>query len=189
VEAPALLGSVGHGGTIQDIEKYLCRLYGCSSNDEHDPDVDTCRHRLFLKAKKALEFLPPTKDALDLHLQRANYQAKIWINAGDASYKAEDPIATGAWEEVTGNMTPFGSGSPLFHRLAYSLCLATVRQSAARQDVLVTKANKCACMRVAVKPRTVPIPLQTLINYCIRYIICLRPTGFSNVPFVTVIFN
>ena len=40
------------------------------------------RYSLFVKAKKTLEILQPTTDALELHIARANYQAGIWIRAG-----------------------------------------------------------------------------------------------------------
>ena len=36
---------------------------------------------MFLKGKKTLEILPPTKDALELHVIRANSQANVWLRA------------------------------------------------------------------------------------------------------------
>ena len=32
-----------------------------------------------MKAKRDLNVLPPTHGALELHITRANYQAKIWL--------------------------------------------------------------------------------------------------------------
>ena len=39
--------------------------------------IDDARHSLFLKAKRDLDVLPPTHGSLELHITRANYQAKI----------------------------------------------------------------------------------------------------------------
>ena len=35
------------------------------------------KHSLFVKAKPDLDVLPPTHGTLELHITRANYQAKI----------------------------------------------------------------------------------------------------------------
>ena len=56
------------------------------------PSIDVCRNRLFLKARKSLELLPPTKDALALHLKRAAHQAMIWMKAADADFRAKGSI-------------------------------------------------------------------------------------------------
>ena len=37
--------------------------------------------RLFVKAKRDLDVLPPTHGALELHITNANNQAKIWLQA------------------------------------------------------------------------------------------------------------
>ena len=39
--------------------------------------------QLFGKPKKGLEMLPPTKDALELRVICANYQANIWLQANN----------------------------------------------------------------------------------------------------------
>ena len=83
-ECPELLDGVGRDGNSGGIEWYLCRLYGCSEGT-HDLDIDVCRYRLFMKARKALDLLPPTKDALQLQLACCNEQAKIWISADDSN--------------------------------------------------------------------------------------------------------
>ena len=43
--------------------------------------IDDARHSLFVKAKRDLEVLPPNHGAFELHITRANYQAKIWPQA------------------------------------------------------------------------------------------------------------
>ena len=97
---------VGRDGNSEGIEQYLCRLYGCleqqynlhrycsttCSKEVHDPDIDVCRYRLFMKARKALDLLPPPRDALQLQLAHCNEQAKVWIFADDATFTAQDPL-------------------------------------------------------------------------------------------------
>ena len=58
-ECPELLEGVGRDGNSEGVERYLCKLYGCFEG-AHDPDIDVCRYRLFIKARKALDLLPPT---------------------------------------------------------------------------------------------------------------------------------
>ena len=70
-EYPELLEGVGRDGNSEGVEQYLCRVYGCSK-EAHDLDIDIYRYRLFMKARKALDLLPPTKDALQLHLACCN---------------------------------------------------------------------------------------------------------------------
>ena len=68
----------------------------------HEDSVDDARHLLFDKAKRTLEMLPPTTDALKLHIARANYQAGIWIRADVAIIDIEvRPVDTNAWQEGT----------------------------------------------------------------------------------------
>ena len=69
------MATVGNDSGTSDIETFLCGLHGCCAKDKHALDIDICRNRLFMKANKSLEMLPPTKDALELHTKRALYQA------------------------------------------------------------------------------------------------------------------
>ena len=73
---PDLLHSVGRDGSLHLVEEFVCRLY--NAPDPHG-GIDKACHDMFVKGKKALEMLPPTKDALELHCSRSNYQAKIWL--------------------------------------------------------------------------------------------------------------
>ena len=96
---------VGHDGNSEGVERYLCRLYGCSEG-AHDPDIDVCRYRLFMKARKALDLLPPTRDALQLHLASCNEQAKIRISADDPTFTAQDPLRSGGWKNDGDGLKP-----------------------------------------------------------------------------------
>lgn len=74
LQHPELLHGVGRDGPLSDVEEFVCLLY---KSPHSSSGVDRARHDLFQKGKKALEMLPPTSDALELHMSRANYQAKV----------------------------------------------------------------------------------------------------------------
>ena len=60
---PLLVAGIGGDGELAPIEQFVCHLYGRPEQSS----VDQARLHLFCKAKKGLEMLPPTKDALELH--------------------------------------------------------------------------------------------------------------------------
>ena len=74
-----LLRSVGRGINKDEIEEFICNLYGSTFELAEQPSVDSLGFNLFSKARKGLELhvLPPTKDVLDLHSKRAEFLAKI----------------------------------------------------------------------------------------------------------------
>ena len=74
---PHLVQGIGRHGELAPIGQFVCHLYG--TPEQHT--VDNARLQLFGKGKLGLEMLPPTRDALELHTARANYQAKIWLQA------------------------------------------------------------------------------------------------------------
>ena len=60
-------------------------------------------HSLFVKAKHDLDVLPPTHGALELHITRANYQAKIWFQAVRVKMDLENKLTESIdlWQEDT----------------------------------------------------------------------------------------
>ena len=102
VEKPNLLSGIGRDGLIDMAEEYVCHLYGVP-----DPTMgcDKGRHDLFVKGKKDLDKLPPTKDALHLHCKRANYQAKIWLHANLPQMNIESPYACEGWKNSPSGIT------------------------------------------------------------------------------------
>ena len=73
IKYPYLLTWVGRNGNVNDAEKFVCFLYGIVEKDVRG--IDDARHSHFVKEKRGLEMLPPTHDALELHIVKANYQA------------------------------------------------------------------------------------------------------------------
>lgn len=109
LQYPELLHGVGRDGTSTDAEQFVCRVYKA-------PDVfkgcNIARLELFQRGKKALDMLPPTSDALELHIKRANFQAKVWMQADTAMMDLADPTSTGAWKEVNGELEKVWTRKP-----------------------------------------------------------------------------
>ena len=67
---------------FQELEEYVCRLYGCRLRN-----IDDARHNIFEKKINKdgkvidMALLPPCQSSLKLHSQRANVIAKIWNSA------------------------------------------------------------------------------------------------------------
>ena len=93
---PLLVKGISRDGDLTPIEQFLCYLHGTPEQ----PTVNHVRLQLFGKAKKGLEILPPTIDALELHTERANYhEAKIWLKTHQEHIGVPSPIDTAAWKE------------------------------------------------------------------------------------------
>ncbi len=103
--------------------------------------VDRARHDLFQKGKEALEKLPPTNDALELYMSRANYQAKVWLQANKADVVVPDPEETGGWQATDSRLEVVWLRKPSVP----SSCLEVVR--------LLVDANASAAHKLAVATR------------------------------------
>jgi len=89
---PFLVSGVGHDGEIAPTEEFVRHLYGTPK----EQTINHTRLQLFGKAKKGLEMLPPTRDALDRHAIRANYQTNIWLQANKEHIDVPPVVATNA---------------------------------------------------------------------------------------------
>jgi hypothetical protein len=93
------LAGVGHDGNLLGVQKFLCLLYKAP----HPADnVNLARYNIFIKGQKALECLPPTMDSMELHFERSNHQAKIWIQANKCDPDVGNPQDTQGWTLVDG---------------------------------------------------------------------------------------
>ena len=99
-----LLNNLGMGELTEQVvstaETFICRLYNLTNVDK----CDQARALLFCKCK-AQESLPPTSDAVKLHIQRAHFQALIWNSAFDARPQLPDPT-THTWNLDCGKLVP-----------------------------------------------------------------------------------
>ena len=82
--------------------KFVCYLY----DSKFDViDVNVLRHKRFTQKNVTGDKLPPTLDALSLHLLRANYQCYIWKSACEPRLELPQPIGNG-WISVNGTIEP-----------------------------------------------------------------------------------
>lgn len=71
-------------------ERLVCAIYGYDSDD-----VNEVRYALFCAKAAESSQLPPTRDALRLHVRRANYQAGIWQRALESQPTLPHPTGHG----------------------------------------------------------------------------------------------
>ena len=64
-------------GTQKSCELFVCRLYG----QQNCTSINEARYKIFCVKAPACQNLPPTADALSLHVKRTNYQVYIWKHA------------------------------------------------------------------------------------------------------------
>ena len=85
-----LLTGVVRNDIVDDVWAFVCSLYGIGEKDAIC--IDDTRHILFVKAKRDVDVLPPTHGALELHIIRANYQAKILLQADHVIMDLENKL-------------------------------------------------------------------------------------------------
>ena len=80
---------------------FVCSLYGIRESDVRG--IDDARHSIFVNAKRDLDVLPPTHGALELHITKANYQSKIWLQADHVLMDLENKLTEtiDLWQEGT----------------------------------------------------------------------------------------
>lgn len=99
----ALLENLGTGdlseATLSSVEAFICKLYKVDTES-----IDQARCILFAKYN-APEQLPPTRDALTLHVKRAHYQTLVWKQAHIAKPVLPSPETLG-WRKSDGVLLP-----------------------------------------------------------------------------------
>ena len=78
----------------------MCALYGYASGNIND-----VRYTLFCSKTGDSSNLPPTRDALQQHIHRANYQDAIWHRALEAQPVVPNPDSHGWVVHGEGNLT------------------------------------------------------------------------------------
>ena len=94
-----LLTSIGETSpptqrTIADAEAFVCQLY---HKGTREVEINRERAAAFRTVKKNIDSLPPTQDALHLHIRRANYQSMIWKRAQEACPSIPRPKDENGW--------------------------------------------------------------------------------------------
>ncbi|MES9879525.1 MAG: hypothetical protein ABW185_01435 [Sedimenticola sp.] len=89
--------------TVQCVEAYVASLY--SADGIQNDDIDKLRYQLFCRKRSVNEQLPPTKDALQQHTMRVNFQTFIWCNAMIHKPQIGSPVDRG-WFKENGILKP-----------------------------------------------------------------------------------
>ena len=83
--------------SIEKLEAFARMLYNCKETRSID---EACNKRFcWIKKLPDPHKLPPTSDALTLHLKRANYQAFEWKQALLRDHQFIDPQGNG-WKKI-----------------------------------------------------------------------------------------
>ncbi|KAG1714697.1 Kelch-like protein 1 [Nymphon striatum] len=110
IEHNDLLKDLGRSPTLStdvsdDAEKFICHIYKTSSKN-----CDQARVKLFSKCN-ASDSMPPSSDAAQYHIQRANYQSLVWIEACNPKPVIPSPTESG-WKLVDGVLKPVLTSLP-----------------------------------------------------------------------------
>ena len=84
---------------ISTLEDFVCKLYGMNKIST----VNEARYALFSMATRQEDIMPPNKDALMKHIQRANYQTAIWRRCLESQPDVPSPVGQG-WKLVDGGL-------------------------------------------------------------------------------------
>ena len=80
----------------------VCRMYQPKSEVV---DINILRYKIFCRTPKQNDGLPPCKDSLDHHIDRANYQCAIWKRAREAHPHIPSPVNHG-WSQDGDSLVP-----------------------------------------------------------------------------------
>jgi len=134
---PLLVNGIGRDGDHHP--QFFCHLYGTPAQ----PTVEHAGLHLFGKGNRALEMLPPTRDALELHAARANHQAKIWLQADKEHIDVASPTETRAWKKESEGIQAVWSRLPHIP----DACLKLVTRGCKSK----CKTAGCSCFRKNMK--------------------------------------
>lgn len=90
-----LLGN--QANTTEELNRQLCNFVCALYGVPEVSDVNEARYCLFKMGNYSDESLPPTKDCLEKHVQRANYQSFIWKRCLIPNILPENPVEHG-WQ-------------------------------------------------------------------------------------------
>jgi hypothetical protein len=108
VKYPQLLEQFGEDQfpdevVLSNAEAFVCKLYYSSTESRLIQDV---RSAAFHKVNKNVDTLPPTRDALHLHIRRAHYQTLVWKMALEPNPSLPSTEQSGWYLTTNGTLTP-----------------------------------------------------------------------------------
>ena len=152
---PTLCGALQHLGSQWHIpgdllalcEEFVHALYRPARSSVNN--INELRYQLFTAKAAQSDHLPPTQDALHLHLQQANYQAVIWSRDLEAKPAVPTPSNHG-WQLVDSVLTiewlrqrPAPDELLLLVRCSCQSGCASNRCSCRRSGMQCTDACRC----------------------------------------------
>ena len=136
-------------------EQFTLHMYGSTSTN-----VNEARYTLFCSKSHQSQQLPPTRDALNKHIQRANYQAALWKRALLSDESVPSPDGHG-WQSVDGelvvcwtNQEPAPKALMEFASCSCKTTCSTRRCTCKGLDLPCTAACRCndSCQNSRVRP-------------------------------------
>ena len=122
---------------VKDAVKFVSWLYYPKS--EGTTDINSLWYKRFCQKKLSGEKLPPTHDALILHLKRANYQCYIWKHATTPNMDIPSPVGDGWMNDAEGNLVQCLMEQPPAPEAIAEFTLCKCRKGCRR--------NACSCLK------------------------------------------
>ena len=81
--------------TILSLERFVCHLYGKSSDSENQADINQLRYAIHCQKRIKVETLPPYQNVLRQHMKKSNSQTYIWRNSLENFVSEDSPVNHG----------------------------------------------------------------------------------------------
>lgn len=120
--------------TLSDAERFVIQLYSPASSETA---INALRVAMFMK--KNPEALPPTKNALDLHIKRAHIQASVWLSATDPKPNHLLPQEFGWKKDSAGQLQPQWTTQDPLPKTCSELKTCNCKSQC--------RGNRCTCAR------------------------------------------
>ena len=134
-------GSHPNANVLADAEAFVCQLYNKGTED-----VLVNKERATVrKTRKNLDSLPPTQDALQLHLRRVNHQVLIWKTALQPCPPLPNPDGNG-WFYDEGVLKP----KLMTQEVISAACLQLAFCGCTRGGNCCAN-GRCTCVRLALQ--------------------------------------
>ena len=124
---------------LPKFERFVILTYDKTSSQTA---VNRCRLRLFANKNRQIDNIPPTKSALQEHLKRSVFQARIWKQMFSLNITYHDPTQFG-WCKNETNLTPLWSHLPAVANSCRELIKCNCMKGC--------KTNKCNCHKEDLK--------------------------------------
>ena len=103
------------------------------------------RYWVFCQRKQKNDGLPPTSGSLQLHIQRANYQAMIWRRCFQAFQQLPQPVGNGWEKEDDGCLKPLLMTKDAAPKGLAELIVCKCTKTACKSASCLCKVNLLSC--------------------------------------------